>query len=376
MRFRFISAGAAQGLIGSFARDHDHDVEGSFGAVGAMLERFRSGEPADIVVLTHAQVAQLTSKGEVVPGTAADLGAVPTSIAVREGDAIPDVSSHDALRDALLAADAIYFPDPAKATAGIHFAKVLDQLGVRERVGERLRTFPNGATAMRAMSEAAGRPIGCTQSTEIVATRGVRLIAPLPHGLDLETVYTASVHARGAQQAAAEAFVAELTGEGVRDMRRRAGFGGHAIRPATVRDHDGIRAVVSNVLEEYRLAPDPGDADSDLANIGLSYGSGGTFDVVTDASGRIVGSCGVMRLDESHCELRKMYLLPAARGQGLGRRLLDRALAFARGRGYARIELTTASALTDAIAIYRRCGFAPIERAMPGRCDQAYALAL
>lgn len=376
MKFRFVSAGAAQGLIGAYARDHDHEIDGSFGAVGAMLERLRAGEPADIVVLTHAQVAQLTSAAEVVPGTAADLGAVPTSVAVREGDAVPDVSSHDALREALLASDAIYFPDPAKATAGIHFAKVLDELRVRERVNERLRTFPNGATAMRAMSEAGGRPLGCTQSTEILATKGVRLVAPLPRGLDLETVYTATVHARGTQQAAAEAFVADLTGERNREMRRLAGFGGHGIRPATVRDHDGIRAVVSAVLDEYHLAPDPGDADSDLADIGFAYGNGGTFDVVTDAGGRVVGSCGVMRLDATHCELRKMYLLPAARGHGLGRRLLERALAFARGRGYSRIELTTASALTDAIAMYRRHGFAPIERAMPCRCDQAYALAL
>jgi GNAT superfamily N-acetyltransferase len=83
-----------------------------------------------------------------------------------------------------------------------------------------------------------------------------------------------------------------------------------------------------------------------------------------------------MRLDAKHCELRKMYLAPPARGLGLGRRLLDRAIAFARGSGYERVELTTASVLTQAIGMYRRHGFTPIERAMPGRCDQAYALSL
>lgn len=376
MKFRFISAGAAQGLVGTFARDQDHAIEGSFGAVGAMLERFRAGEPADIVILTHAQIAQLTSAAGVVPGTAADLGAVPTSVAVREGDATPDVSTADGLREALLAADAIYFPDPAKATAGIHFAKVLAQLGVRERVEDRLRTFPNGATAMRAMSEAGGKPIGCTQSTEILATQRVRLVAPLPRGLDLETVYTAAVHARGAQKAAAAQFVQGLTGEASRAPRRRAGFGGHAIRPATPADHDGARAVIGGVLQEYRLAPDPGDADRDLVDIGAAYGEGGTFDVVIDPDGRVAGCCGIMRLDATRCELRKMYLVPAARGLGLGRRLLERALAFARGSGYRSIELTTASVLSGAIAMYERHGFTPIQREMPCRCDRAYALAL
>ena len=114
----------------------------------------------------------------------------------------------------------------------------------------------------------------------------------------------------------------------------------------------------------------------DSADIDRSYGEGGAFDVVTAAGGRIVGSCGVLRLDADACELKKMYLLREARGAGLGRRLLQRAIAFARGTGYTRIELTTASVLANAIAMYRRQGFTPIARVIPSRCDQAYALAL
>lgn len=376
MTYRFISAGAAQGLVAAYAKEEGHEVEGGFGAVGAMMERFRAGEAADVVILTHAQIAQLTSEALVVPGTAADLGAVPTSVAVRAGETAPSVGDADALRAALLAADAIYFPDPAKATAGIHFAKVIDRLGIRDRVAERLKTFPNGAAAMRAMAEAAGKPLGCTQSTEILATPGVRLIAPLPRGYDLETVYTAAVHARAPDLAAAEHFVHGIGGEGARLVRRRAGFGGHAIRPATPADYDPVRAVVSSVLDEYRLPPDREGADSDLVDIEASFFDGGTLDVVTDAEGRVVGSCGIVRLDAKRCELKKMYLLPAARGHGLGGRLLERALAFARGCGFERVELTTASVLAEAVAMYRRHGFTPIEREMPGRCDQAYALPL
>lgn len=376
MSLRFISAGAAHGLVAACAKDEGLEVDGSFGAVGAMMERFRAGDAADIVILTHAQIAQLTAEAGVVPGTAADLGAVPTSVAVKASDPSPGVADADALRNALLNADAIYFPDPAKATAGIHFAKVIDQLGIRDRVADRVRTFPNGATAMRAMAEASGKPIGCTQSTEILATPGVRLIAPLPAGLDLETVYTAAVHAKAANANEALAFVHDLTGDASRAMRRRAGFGGYAIRTATGDDHDPVRALVSSVLAEYRITPDPDDADLDLVDIDATYFSGGTLDVVTDPDGRVVGSCGIVRLDDERCELKKMYMLPAARGRGIGRRLLDRAVAFARGRGFRRIELTTASVLVEAIAMYRRHGFSPIQREMPNRCDQAFALSL
>ncbi len=72
-----------------------------------------------------------------------------------------------------------------------------------------------------------------------------------------------------------------------------------------------------------------------------------------------------------------MYLLPAARGRGLGKWLLARSLRTARSKGAKRVTLETASALTEAIALYRAFGF----RRLPGehlaaRCDQAWVLDL
>jgi molybdate transport system substrate-binding protein len=375
---RFVSAGAAQGLVGTVARAQGLAVEGSFGAVGAMLEKLRAGEPCDVVILTHAQVAALTAEAAVVPGTSADLGAVATSIAVRAGDAAPRVDNGASLRAALLGADAIYFPDPAKATAGIHFAKVLEGLGIHGEVRGRIRNFPNGATSMREMAASTGHPIGCTQATEILATPGVQLVAPLPRGFELETVYTAAVNARAARREEAAAFVARLTATESHGLRTQAGFRGDAIRPAVAADALAIRALVRAILEEHGLAPDPSGIDRDLEDPMASYaGRGGQLDAVVDDSGRVVGCCGVAPLGEGACELRKMYLAREARGRGLGKRLLARALAFARGGGYARIELETASVLATAIAMYESAGFRPLERRPAAcRCDRAFALEL
>ncbi len=220
----FVSAGAAQGLVARIAKAEGVEVAGSFGAVGAMLERFLAGDPCDVVVLTRAQVATLGEKGAIVPGTQGDLGAAPTALAVRAGDAVPDVRDEATLRAALLAADAIYFPDPAKATAGIHFAKVLDLLGIREAVATRVKNFANGTTAMKAMGEAGGHPIGCTQATEILAVPSVRMVAPLPKGFDLATVYTAAVSANAPHRAQAESFVRKLVGKDLSSTRLAAGF--------------------------------------------------------------------------------------------------------------------------------------------------------
>lgn len=224
MQLNFVSAGAAQGLVAKLSREAGLEVAGSFGAVGAMMEKFRAGEPCDVVILTQRQIAELAAEGRVDARTCSDLGSVPTAIAVRASDPTPDVSGERALRIALLQADAIYFPDPTKATAGIHFAKVVQSLGIHAQVAENFRTFPNGTTAMKAMAEAEGHPIGCTQATEILATSGVRLVAPLPAGFDLETVYTAAVSSTSSHPEIAAKFVERLAGEIARAVRNAAGF--------------------------------------------------------------------------------------------------------------------------------------------------------
>jgi molybdate transport system substrate-binding protein len=129
------------------------------------------------------------------------------------------------LRSALLAAEAIYFPDPKLATAGIHFAKVLDALGIASEVAGRLRPHPNGAAAMNAMAGAAGsHPIGCTQVTEILNTAGVTLVGPLPKQFELATVYTAGVCTRASLPNQAGRLAALLGGNSARDIRKGMGF--------------------------------------------------------------------------------------------------------------------------------------------------------
>jgi molybdate transport system substrate-binding protein len=222
---RLVSAGAAQALVHASARAGGIELAGSFGAVGAMLEKLEAGEPADVVILTRAQIDALARQGRVVADTVRDLGSVATCIAILARDEPPDVSAEAPLRAALLSADAIYFPDPARATAGIHFAKVLATLGIAEHVRAKVRNFPNGATSMREMAAAAGHPMGCTQATEILATPGIRLVAPLPRGLHLDTLYTAAVDARSPNIPAAREFVARLTAPQGRRERVALGFG-------------------------------------------------------------------------------------------------------------------------------------------------------
>lgn len=226
---RLLSGGAAQGLVESvrpaFEAASGCTIDGTFGAVGAMKARLLAGEPADLMILSRALIEELAKAGHVTSASIRDIGAVPTSVAARGGDARPAVGTADELRTALQAADEIHFPDPELATAGIHFAKVMRDLGVWNALTDRRHPAPNGAAAMRALANStACHPIGCTQATEILSTPGIVLVAPLPPGCALATTYTCAVtrHAEATSEAAS--LVAMLTDGSRLSVRRELGF--------------------------------------------------------------------------------------------------------------------------------------------------------
>jgi molybdate transport system substrate-binding protein len=224
-----LSGGAAHGLVESLAAKFKAmsglDIEGEFGPVGALSDKLRQGTAADIVIFTAAIVAKLAEEKRVVAASVLDVGVVETALAVRAGDPLIKVSDAATLRAALLASDAIFVPDTRSSTAGIHVAKVLHDLGIADDVADRLHVLSSGATAMGrlAVSEAE-RPIGCTQSTEIISTRGVVLSGSLPRGYDLATIYTAAVTTGADRAREAQALIDLLTGPDQQPLRAAAGF--------------------------------------------------------------------------------------------------------------------------------------------------------
>ena len=229
MRLKILSGGAAaqavRGIQDAFAQETGCSIEGTFSAVGEMRDQLLAGAECDLVILTQALIAQLIASGHVVAGSARSLGLVHTGIAVRRGDAHPRVDTAESLAKAFGEARAIYCPDTVKSTAGRHFRRVLGKLGLESTLAARLREFPNGATAMKAMAECdESGLLGCTQVTEINYTPGVELVGNLPPEFVLATDYTVGVCTGSSQPVLAERFAQWLTGPQSRDVRRAGGF--------------------------------------------------------------------------------------------------------------------------------------------------------
>ena len=224
-----LSGGAAaavvKGVQAEFEKSTGKPIHGTFSAVGMMRDQLVGGAPCDVVILTRPLIEQLIASGHVVPGSARSLGLVKTGVAVRSGTPHPAVKTRAELHAAMSAAQGIYFPDPDKATAGIHFMNVLKALGLDDSLRSKFRVYPNGATAMGEMakSQESGL-IGCTQVTEINYTQGVDLVDVLPAEFELSTDYTLGICTRAQNPQQAQLLADLLSGPASEAVRKQGGF--------------------------------------------------------------------------------------------------------------------------------------------------------
>jgi putative acetyltransferase len=153
------------------------------------------------------------------------------------------------------------------------------------------------------------------------------------------------------------------------------------IRPS---DDATVERVLTEVLREFEAVGEGFSAeDAELSGMAEAYGGPRAAYFVAELDGRIVGGAGIGPLagtDPAVCELRKMYLLPMARGCGIGRRLLETGLDAAREMGYRTCYLETLAHMQRARDLYERSGFLPLEAPMGDTghfgCNRWYALDL
>ena len=224
-----LSGGAAAAVVkavqAEFEKSTGASIHGTFSAVGMMKDKLIAGEPCDVIILTKPLIDQLIASGHVVAGSARSLGRVKTGVAVRTGGAHPPVKTRAQLHAALSAAQGIYFPDPEKATAGIHVMNVIKALGLDESLRDKFRVYPNGATAMSEMAKSKeANLIGSTQVTEINYTEGVDLVDVLPLEFELNTDYTLGICTQSINPMNAQLLADLLTGAASQAIRKQGGF--------------------------------------------------------------------------------------------------------------------------------------------------------
>ncbi len=128
-------------------------------------------------------------------------------------------------------------------------------------------------------------------------------------------------------------------------------------RTANQSDAETIKSILINTFEEYAIDLPDNYSFSDIDDIGNCYiGQDGEF-VVLSREGRVIGFVGLLPIDSTRIELKRLYLVRDERGKGLGRYLLSMALNFSKEKGYRTIQLETSSKFKEAVALYEKNGF-------------------
>jgi molybdate transport system substrate-binding protein len=207
-------AGALQEAERAIAEDFrdatGNKVNFTVGTVGQIQEKLKSGAPADVIVLSAMALEQLERAGEVRSAGAAVLGRIGIGVGVKEGAAVPDISTPEKFKDAMLRAKSITYMDPAQgASSGIATAKILKDLGIADDVAKKTKLTQSGYSADRVASGEV--EIAIQNVSEIVPVKGVRVAGLLPEPLQVYTTYAAGVATKSLAPKEATDFIRFLT---------------------------------------------------------------------------------------------------------------------------------------------------------------------
>ena len=225
---KVISAGAVRGLIAQIIEDYTRQTGQKFdftiGTTGQLRNIIATGQHADLIIASAPLMGELEKTGKMMPGSRADLGRVGIGVTVREGAAVPDVSTPDALKNALIAARSVAYTDPAEGgTSGIYFNALADKFGIGDAVRKKAVLTRGGREA--AIEVAEGRAdLAIVFMSESAVVKGVKLAGPLPGPLQDYSVYAAAIPASSTDAAAARAFIAALTSPAMAERWRANGF--------------------------------------------------------------------------------------------------------------------------------------------------------
>ncbi len=225
---KVLSAGAVQSMVEALGQDFERasgtKLDLIFNTAGSLRDRVKSGEAADLVILSESIIASLDKSGMFVPGSIINLGRTVTGVAVREGAPVPDISTPAAFKQALLKAKTVAYTDPkAGGSGGIMFAAMLERLGIADEVNKKAVLGKRGSEVARSIAEGRAE-IGTTFISEVLPVKGVKVIGPLPGELHTANTYTAAIPAGSASRAAATALLRALTNPATRARWSAAGL--------------------------------------------------------------------------------------------------------------------------------------------------------
>jgi molybdate transport system substrate-binding protein len=194
-------------LAPKFERATGHRVVVTFDTLGGVVKLVQRGETADLVIIPRQGIDSLVRDGKARPDDVTVIARSGLGVAVRTGAPKPDISSPEAFKRTLLAARSITYSNPANGGAsGIHFATVLERLGIVNEIGAKtVFAKPGDDTAILVANGTA--EIGVHQFQVLMSVPGIDIIGPLPGDLQDTIVFAGAIMGGTTSAEASKALV-------------------------------------------------------------------------------------------------------------------------------------------------------------------------
>ncbi len=175
----------------AFHRQSGNTVRITFANTPAIRKRMAEGVTADVVIAPPEAIDDFAQEGKVIGGDRIYVARVGVGVMVREGAPVPDISSADALRRAILLAESVVYN---WSSSGLSAEAALAKLGILDQIGGKTARYDGAPGMMAHMINGKGRDIGFGAIFEIRLFRdqGVVLVGPLPPDIQNYTSYMAA----------------------------------------------------------------------------------------------------------------------------------------------------------------------------------------
>jgi molybdate transport system substrate-binding protein len=208
---RILSVGSVQvavkAIASDFGRDTGHKVALTVVTPNRIPQRLTS-EPFDMLIASVGAMETHDKAGDITPNSRAPLARVGIGVMVREGGAVPDVSTPEGFKATLLAARSIVHGDAAVPNqSGVVTMRILAKAGILDAVKAKGR--PADLAEGLAMVAKGDVELGLFNTVELPA--GVRLAGAVPAAFADYTFFETAVLAKGSAPSQAQAFIAAMT---------------------------------------------------------------------------------------------------------------------------------------------------------------------
>jgi molybdate transport system substrate-binding protein len=195
-------------LVPQFEKSSGHKVATTWSGTTAIMQTMAGAkEQYDLVVISSTELEELIRQGKIIPGSRVDLAKSGIGIAVRAGAKHPDVSTAEALKQALLAAKTVGY---TSGPSGVYIAALIERMGIGAELKAKHRSVPSGGTVGTIVATGEAE-IGFQQVSELVHIPGIDYIGPLPAEVQCVTVFSSGVQTGAAAPDAAKALQQFLT---------------------------------------------------------------------------------------------------------------------------------------------------------------------